>query len=225
MCRYAGAGHARVLGRYANVAYEMGGALPPLLQPHSPGQKGLKEGNKLFFCVIYPPRATTTASIARPTGSPSAAATSAVSSTRCSYMANRLSNLFVLNERVALLAAGATASSACRSPWVRPMWARSASTLTRRCAPMCACSATGGYVLRGVVLGRRASCLRPTAGRAVMRWVLPARIDHRACLRGAERSCFDLKPDQKTWSVSALGDIRPPSREEEDQDKKNGRQV
>lgn len=43
-----------VLGRYANVAYEMGsGALPPILQPHSPGHEGLQEGNKLFFCVVY----------------------------------------------------------------------------------------------------------------------------------------------------------------------------
>lgn len=43
-----------VLGRYANVAYEMGsGALPPMLQSHSPGHEGVREGNKLFFAVVY----------------------------------------------------------------------------------------------------------------------------------------------------------------------------
>lgn len=43
-----------VLGRYANVAYEMGsGALPPILQRHSPGHEGIETGNKLFFCVVY----------------------------------------------------------------------------------------------------------------------------------------------------------------------------
>lgn len=43
-----------VLGRYANVAYEMGsGALPPILQRHSPGHEGIDTGNKLFFCVVY----------------------------------------------------------------------------------------------------------------------------------------------------------------------------
>jgi phosphatidylserine decarboxylase len=43
-----------IIGRYANVAYEMGsGALPPILQRHSPGHDGIGEGNKLFFCVVY----------------------------------------------------------------------------------------------------------------------------------------------------------------------------
>lgn len=43
-----------VLGKYANVAYDMGGgALPPILQRHSPGHDGVAEGNKLFFCVVY----------------------------------------------------------------------------------------------------------------------------------------------------------------------------
>ncbi|MCO5590138.1 hypothetical protein L7F22_044107 [Adiantum nelumboides] len=43
-----------MIGKYANVAYEMGsGALPPILQRHSPGHEGIGSGNKLFFCVIY----------------------------------------------------------------------------------------------------------------------------------------------------------------------------
>jgi len=43
-----------IIGRYANVAYEMGsGALPPILQRHSPGHEGIGDGNKLFFCVVY----------------------------------------------------------------------------------------------------------------------------------------------------------------------------
>lgn len=43
-----------IIGRYANVAYDMGsGALPPILQRHSPGHEGIGEGNKLFFCVVY----------------------------------------------------------------------------------------------------------------------------------------------------------------------------
>ncbi len=43
-----------ILGRYANVAMDLGSqALPPILQAHSPGHDGVKEGNKLFFCVVY----------------------------------------------------------------------------------------------------------------------------------------------------------------------------
>jgi phosphatidylserine decarboxylase len=43
-----------IIGRYANVAYEMGSAaLPPILQRHSPGHSGVGDGYKLFFCVVY----------------------------------------------------------------------------------------------------------------------------------------------------------------------------
>ncbi|EPQ28818.1 uncharacterized protein PFL1_03621 [Pseudozyma flocculosa PF-1] len=94
-----------VLGRYANVAYEMGSsALPPLLQPHSPGREGVREGHKLFFCVIY---------LAPGDYHRFHSPTNWVAERRrhfrgelysvSPYMANRLSNLFVLNERVALL--------------------------------------------------------------------------------------------------------------------------
>ncbi|KAN0063068.1 phosphatidylserine decarboxylase 1 [Thecaphora frezii] len=94
-----------VLGRYANVAYEMGSsALPPLLQPHSPGREGVREGHKLFFCVIY---------LAPGDYHRFHSPTNWVAERRrhfrgelysvSPYMAKRLSNLFVLNERVALL--------------------------------------------------------------------------------------------------------------------------
>ncbi|PWN95245.1 phosphatidylserine decarboxylase, partial [Tilletiopsis washingtonensis] len=94
-----------VLGKYANVAYEMGGgALPPILQRHSPGHDGVAEGNKLFFCVVY---------LAPGDYHHFHSPCSWVVERRrhfrgelysvSPYVASRLSNLFVLNERVALL--------------------------------------------------------------------------------------------------------------------------
>lgn len=94
-----------VLGRYANVAYDMGsGALPPILQRHSPGREGVAEENDLFFCVIY---------LAPGDYHRFHSPTSWVAERRrhfrgelysvSPYVASRLSNLFVLNERVALL--------------------------------------------------------------------------------------------------------------------------
>ncbi|MCO5573347.1 hypothetical protein L7F22_027116 [Adiantum nelumboides] len=122
-----------VLGRYANVAYEMGsGALPPILQPHSPGHEGLAEGNKLFFCVVYlapgdyhrfHSPASWIVERRRHFRGESRISPSLQHSKRgklththfflvlftgelysvSPYMASRLGNLFVLNERVALL--------------------------------------------------------------------------------------------------------------------------
>jgi phosphatidylserine decarboxylase len=94
-----------VIGRYANVAYEMGsGALPPILQRHSPGHEGIGSGNKLFFCVVY---------LAPGDYHRFHSPTSWVVERRrhfrgelysvSPYVASRLPNLFVLNERVALL--------------------------------------------------------------------------------------------------------------------------
>lgn len=94
-----------MIGRYANVAYEMGsGALPPFLQRHSPGHEGIGSGNKLFFCVIY---------LAPGDYHRFHSPTSWVVERRrhfrgelysvSPYVASRLPNLFVLNERVALL--------------------------------------------------------------------------------------------------------------------------
>lgn len=94
-----------ILSRYASVAYEMGsGALPPILQRHSPGQEGVAEGNKLHFAVIY---------LAPGDYHRFHSPTNWVVERRrhfrgelysvSPYIAQRLSNLFILNERVALL--------------------------------------------------------------------------------------------------------------------------
>ncbi|CAO1613020.1 unnamed protein product [Sympodiomycopsis kandeliae] len=94
-----------ILSRYASVAYEMGsGALPPILQRHSPGQEGVAEGNKLHFAVIY---------LAPGDYHHFHSPTNWVVERRrhfrgelysvSPYIASRLSNLFILNERVALL--------------------------------------------------------------------------------------------------------------------------
>lgn len=94
-----------ILSRYASVAYEMGSAaLPPILQRHSPGQEGIQEGNKLHFCVVY---------LAPGDYHRFHSPTNWVAERRrhfrgelysvSPYIASRLSNLFVLNERVALL--------------------------------------------------------------------------------------------------------------------------
>jgi phosphatidylserine decarboxylase len=94
-----------ILSRYASVAYEMGsGALPPILQRHSPGQDGVADGNKLHFAVVY---------LAPGDYHRFHSPTNWVVERRrhfrgelysvSPYIANRLSNLFILNERVALL--------------------------------------------------------------------------------------------------------------------------
>ncbi|CEH18916.1 Phosphatidylserine decarboxylase [Ceraceosorus bombacis] len=94
-----------ILGRYANVAYEMGGgALPPILQRHSPGHDGIAQGNKLFFAVIY-----LAPGDYHHFHSPTAWVVERRRHFRgelysvSPYVASRLSNLFVLNERVAML--------------------------------------------------------------------------------------------------------------------------
>ncbi|CAD6900991.1 unnamed protein product [Tilletia controversa] len=95
-----------IIGKYANVAYEMGsGALPSILDfSSSPAPDGMKEGNKLVFAVIY---------LAPGDYHRFHSPTNWVVERRrhfrgelysvSPYMASRLSNLFVLNERVALL--------------------------------------------------------------------------------------------------------------------------
>lgn len=97
-----------ILSRYASVAYEMGsGALPPFLQRHSPvghQGEGLAEGNRLHFAVIY---------LAPGDYHRFHSPTNWVAERRrhfrgelysvSPYIANRLGNLFILNERVALL--------------------------------------------------------------------------------------------------------------------------
>ncbi|KAK0552751.1 phosphatidylserine decarboxylase 1 [Tilletia horrida] len=94
-----------IIGKYANVAYEMGsGALPPMLQSDSPAHRDLRDGNKLFFAVVY---------LAPGDYHRFHSPTNWVVERRrhfrgelysvSPYMASRLSNLFVLNERVALL--------------------------------------------------------------------------------------------------------------------------
>ena len=94
-----------VLGKYAEVALDMGGAaLPPILEAHSPGHDGVREGNKLFFSVVY---------LAPGDYHRFHSPTSWIVERRrhfrgelysvSPYVAQRLANLFVLNERVALL--------------------------------------------------------------------------------------------------------------------------
>lgn len=94
-----------ILSRYASVAYSMGsGALPPILQRHSPGQEGIAEGNRLHFAVVY---------LAPGDYHRFHSPTNWVVERRrhfrgelysvSPYIASRLSNLFILNERVALL--------------------------------------------------------------------------------------------------------------------------
>ncbi|KDN42305.1 phosphatidylserine decarboxylase [Tilletiaria anomala UBC 951] len=94
-----------VLGRYADVALDVGSnAVPPILEPHSPGHDGVKEGNKLFFTVVY-----LAPGDYHHFHSPASWIVERRRHFRgelysvSPYMAQRLANLFVLNERVALL--------------------------------------------------------------------------------------------------------------------------
>nr|CDI53175.1 related to PSD1-phosphatidylserine decarboxylase 1 [Melanopsichium pennsylvanicum 4] len=216
-----------VLGRYANVAYEMGvSALPPLLQPHSPGAKGVKEGNKLYFCVIY---------LAPGDYHRFHSPTNWVAERRrhfrgelysvSPYMAKRLSNLFVLNERVALLGrwrhgffgmvpVGATNVGSIRINFDKAL--RTNVRMQRYLAGTYSEASYGGAskLLGGQPLGAGDEMGGFLLGSTIV-LVFEAPSDFR----------FDLKPDQKVKVGQRLGDIRPPTQAEEDEAKKNGRQV
>ncbi len=202
-----------VLGRYANVAYEMGvGALPPLLQPHSPGQKGLKEGNKLFFCVIY---------LAPGDYHRFHSPTNWVAERRRHFRGEltRCRRTWPTGCRTCLCStsawrcwvAGATASSAW-SPWARPTWVRSASTLTRRCAPMCACSATWRARTPRRRTRARASCLVANRWARVMRWAASC-SDRPSCSssrrRATSASTSSRTRRSRSVSASAISTAKP----------------
>lgn len=216
-----------VLGRYANVAYEMGvGALPPLLQPHSPGQKGLKEGNKLFFCVIY---------LAPGDYHRFHSPTNWVAERRrhfrgelysvSPYMANRLSNLFVLNERVALLGRwrhgffGMVPVGATNVGSIRINFDKALRTNVRMQRYLAGTYSEASYSGASKLLGGQPLGAGDEMGGFLLGSTIVLVFEAPSDFR------FDLKPDQKIKVGERLGDIRPPSREEEDQDRKNGRQV
>lgn len=215
-----------VLGRYANVAYEMGvGALPPLLQPHSHGQKGVKEGNKLFFCVIY---------LAPGDYHRFHSPTNWVAERRrhfrgelysvSPYMARRLSNLFVLNERVALLGRwrhgffGMVPVGATNVGSIRINFDKALRTNVRMQRYLAGTYSEASYSGASKLLGGQPLA----AGDEMGGFLLGSTIV--LVFEAPNEFRFDLKPDQKVKVGQRLGDVRQPSTEESEE-KKNGRQV
>lgn len=215
-----------VLGRYANVAYEMGvGALPPLLQPHSPNQKGVREGNKLFFCVIY---------LAPGDYHRFHSPTNWVAERRrhfrgelysvSPYMARRLSNLFVLNERVALLGRwrhgffGMVPVGATNVGSIRINFDKALRTNVRMQRYLAGTYSEASYSGASKLLGGQPLA----AGDEMGGFLLGSTIV--LVFEAPNEFRFDLKPDQKVKVGQRLGDVRQPDLEES-QEKKNGRQV
>ena len=215
-----------VLGRYANVAYEMGvGALPPLLQPHSPGQKGVKEGNKLFFCVIY---------LAPGDYHRFHSPTNWVAERRrhfrgelysvSPYMANRLSNLFVLNERVALLGRwrhgffGMVPVGATNVGSIRINFDRALRTNVRKQRYLAGTYSEASYSGASKLLGGQPLAAGDEMGGFLLGSTIVLVFEAPNDFR------FDLKPDQKVKVGQRLGDIRP-STSGEFESKKTERQV
>ncbi|CDU26083.1 related to PSD1-phosphatidylserine decarboxylase 1 [Sporisorium scitamineum] len=215
-----------VLGRYANVAYEMGvSALPPLLQPHSPNQKGVKEGNKLFFCVIY---------LAPGDYHRFHSPTNWVVERRrhfrgelysvSPYMARRLSNLFVLNERVALLGRwrhgffGMVPVGATNVGSIRINFDKALRTNVRMQRYLAGTYSEASYSGASKLLGGQPL----GAGDEMGGFLLGSTIV--LVFEAPSEFRFDLKPEQKIKVGQRLGDIREPS-VDESESKKNGRQV
>lgn len=215
-----------VLGRYANVAYEMGvGALPPFLQPHSPGQKGLKEGNKLFFCVIY---------LAPGDYHRFHSPTNWVAERRrhfrgelysvSPYMARRLSNLFVLNERVALLGRwrhgffGMVPVGATNVGSIRINFDKALRTNVRMQRYLAGTYSEASYSGASKLLGGQPLGAGDEMGGFLLGSTIVLVFEAPSDFR------FDLKPEQKIKVGERLGDIRHPS-PEESEERKNGRQV
>ncbi|TKY86129.1 hypothetical protein EX895_004954 [Sporisorium graminicola] len=215
-----------VLGRYANVAYEMGvSALPPLLQPHSPNQKGVKEGNKLFFCVIY---------LAPGDYHRFHSPTNWVAERRrhfrgelysvSPYMARRLSNLFVLNERVALLGRwrhgffGMVPVGATNVGSIRINFDKALRTNVRMQRYLAGTYSEASYSGASKLLGGQPLAAGDEMGGFLLGSTIVLVFEAPAEFR------FNLRPEQKIKVGERLGDIREPSPEESG-DKKNGRQV
>ncbi|KAJ1023484.1 hypothetical protein NDA16_003101 [Ustilago loliicola] len=215
-----------VLGRYANVAYEMGvGALPPLLQPHSPGAKGVKEGNKLFFCIIY---------LAPGDYHRFHSPTNWVAERRrhfrgelysvSPYMAKRLSNLFVLNERVALLGRwrhgffGMVPVGATNVGSIRINFDKALRTNVRMQRYLAGTYSEASYSGASKLLGGQPLAAGDEMGGFLLGSTIVLVFEAPSDFR------FDLKPDQKIKVGERLGDIRPPTPEESEASK-NGRQV
>lgn len=215
-----------VLGRYANVAYEMGvGALPPLLQPHSPGAKGLKDGNKLFFCVIY---------LAPGDYHRFHSPTNWVAERRrhfrgelysvSPYMAKRLSNLFVLNERVALLGRwrhgffGMVPVGATNVGSIRINFDKALRTNVRMQRYLAGTYSEASYSGASKLLGGQPLAAGDEMGGFLLGSTIVLVFEAPSDFR------FDLKPDQKIKVGQRLGDIRPPT-PEESKASKNGREV
>ena len=215
-----------VLGRYANVAYEMGvSALPPLLQPHSPGAKGVKEGNKLFFCVIY---------LAPGDYHRFHSPTNWVAERRrhfrgelysvSPYMANRLANLFVLNERVALLGRwrhgffGMVPVGATNVGSIRINFDKALRTNVRKQRYLAGTYSEASYSGASKLLGGQPLGAGDEMGGFLLGSTIVLVFEAPSDFR------FDLKPDQKVKVGERLGDIRPATPEESETNK-NGRQV
>ncbi|KAF6767597.1 Phosphatidylserine decarboxylase-related [Kalmanozyma brasiliensis GHG001] len=215
-----------VLGRYANVAYEMGvKALPPFLQPHSPGSKGLKEGNKLFFCVIY---------LAPGDYHRFHSPTNWVAERRrhfrgelysvSPYMARRLSNLFVLNERVALLGRwrhgffGMVPVGATNVGSIRINFDKALRTNVRKQRYLAGTYSEASYSGASKLLGGQPLGAGDEMGGFLLGSTIVLVFEAPAEFR------FDLKPEQKIKVGERLGDIREPAPEERE-DRRNGRQV
>jgi len=215
-----------VLGRYANVAYEMGvGALPPLLQPHSPGSKGLKEGNKLFFCVVY---------LAPGDYHRFHSPTNWVAERRrhfrgelysvSPYMANRLANLFVLNERVALLGRwrygffGMVPVGATNVGSIRINFDKALRTNVRKQRYLAGTYSEASYSATSKLLGGQPLAAGDEMGGFLLGSTIVLVFEAPSEFR------FDVKPGQKVKVGQRLGDIRPAASEEAEKDK-SGRQV
>ncbi|SJX62471.1 related to PSD1-phosphatidylserine decarboxylase 1 [Sporisorium reilianum f. sp. reilianum] len=215
-----------VLGRYANVAYEMGvSALPPLLQPHSPNQKGVKEGNKLFFCVIY---------LAPGDYHRFHSPTNWVAERRrhfrgelysvSPYMARRLSNLFVLNERVALLGRwrhgffGMVPVGATNVGSIRINFDKALRTNVRMQRYLAGTYSEASYSGASKLLGGQPLGAGDEMGGFLLGSTIVLVFEAPSDFR------FDLKPDQKIKVGERLGDIREAAPEEPEA-QNNGRQV
>ncbi|PWY97487.1 phosphatidylserine decarboxylase [Testicularia cyperi] len=215
-----------VLGRYANVAYEMGvGALPPLLQPHSPGAKGIRDGNKLFFCVVY---------LAPGDYHRFHSPTNWVAERRrhfrgelysvSPYMANRLSNLFVLNERVALLGRwrhgffGMVPVGATNVGSIRINFDKALRTNVRKQRYLAGTYSEASYAGASKLLGGQPLGAGDEMGGFLLGSTIVLVFEAPADFR------FDLHPGQKIKVGERMGDVRPQVHIEEEE-KKNGRVV
>jgi phosphatidylserine decarboxylase len=140
-------------------------------------------------------------------------------------MANRLSNLFVLNERVALLGRwrhgffGMVPVGATNVGSIRINFDKALRTNVRMQRYLAGTYSEASYSGASKLLGGQPLGAGDEMGGFLLGSTIVLVFEAPSDFR------FDLKPDQKIKVGERLGDIRPPSREEEDQDRKNGRQV